>query len=89
MPASASAHPAGDSFPHLRERDLPFRENLICGQWPAPATTSSKIQTLLATFPGPWGCLLTQDSQRPMLVMGRPLVLTFVQRGFEDSTALR
>jgi hypothetical protein len=24
-----------------------------------------------------------------MLVMGRPFVLTFVQRGFEDSTALR
>jgi hypothetical protein len=49
----------------------------------------AKIQTFSATFPGPWGCLLTQDSQRPMLVMGRPFVLTFVQRGFEDSTALR
>src|SRR5579862_6718511 len=59
------------------------------GQWPAPATTSSKIQTFLATFPGPWGCLLTQDSQRPIHVMGRPPLLTFMQRSFEDSTAHR
>src|SRR5580698_9402676 len=43
----------------------------------------------LGRYPRTTGLPFTQDSRRPMLVMGRPPLVTFVQRSFEDSTAHR
>ena len=60
-----------------------------CGSGPARRPTTVEDPDLLGQYPRTMGLPSTQDSQRPMLVMGRPSVVTFVQRGFEDSTTHR